>query len=243
MPTAGWRRGREYTSRVSLPPLVLIAAADLLPSLKERADEGANEILTFTDADALKALEIITKRKPAVVAIERAFAGTPRGAALINRIKSDPSLLGSEVRIITKEDTYIGAAPRRSSEAAGGNSATSVAAAPAAAPVQPLDRRGTRRAPRFRLAQSVDVLVDGNQAALIDLSSIGAQLVSNSVLKPSQRVRVALIDAHGTVRFNASVAWASFEVPPKSAPRYRAGVEFIDANAAAVDAYCARHKA
>jgi hypothetical protein len=221
---------------------VLIAAADLLPSLKERADEGANEILTFTDADALKALAVITKRKPAIVALERAFAGTPRGAALINRIKSDPSLLSCEVRVITNEDKYIGTAPRRSTEAGGSTSATAVAAAPAAAPVHPLDHRGTRRAPRFRLAKRVEVLVDGNQAVLIDLSSIGAQLVSNSVLKPSQRVRMALIDSHGTVRFNASVAWASFEVPPGSAPRYRAGLEFIDANRSAVDAYCARHK-
>lgn len=227
---------------MSQPCIVLIAAADLLPSLKERADAAAGEVLTFTDADALRALEVITKRRPAVVAIERVFAGTPRGAALINRIKSDPSLLSSEIRVISHDDEYLGAAPRRSAESAGGNGATAVAAAPATAQLQPLDYRGTRRAPRLRLSGQVEVLVDGNQAVLVDLSTIGAQLVSATVLKPSQRIRIALYDAQGTVRFNASVAWASFEVPPKSVPCYRAGIEFIDANAAAVDAYCARHK-
>jgi PilZ domain-containing protein len=221
---------------------VLIGAADVLPSLKERADIAADEVLTFTDADALRALEVITKRKPAIVAVERVFAGTPRGAALINRIKSDPSLLGSEIRVVSHDDAHAWVGPRRGPEAAGGNGATAVASAHATTAVQPLDQRGTRRAPRFRLSGEMEVLVDGNQAVLVDLSTLGAQLVSATVLKPSQRVRMALFDAKGSIRFNATVAWASFEIPPDSIPRYRAGIEFIDANPAAVDAYCARHK-
>jgi hypothetical protein len=85
-------------------------------------------------------------------------------------------------------------------------------------------------------------VIDGNTAAVIDLSTIGAQVVSPTILKPNQRVRVSLGDDNGSVRFNAAVAWASFEIPPKSGPRYRAGLEFVDAEASAVDAICARHK-
>jgi hypothetical protein len=44
------------------------------------------------------------------------------------------------------------------------------------------------------------------------------------------------------VRFNASVAWASFEIPPRSDPRYRAGLEFLDADQGAVGAFCVRHR-
>jgi PilZ domain-containing protein len=220
---------------------VLIGATDVLPALKERVDAAAGEVLTFTDADALRALEVITKRKPAVVAVERVFAGTPRGAALINRIKSDPSLVGSEIRVVSRDDKDAWAGPRHSSGAADGNGTTAASAHPTT-PVQPLDQRGTRRSPRFRLSTEMEVLVDGNQAVLVNLSTHGAQLVSATVLKPGQRVRMALFDAHGTVRFNATVAWASFEIPPDSVPRYRAGIEFIDANPAAVDAYCARHR-
>ena len=50
-------------------------------------------------------------------------------------------------------------------------------------------------------------------------------------------------DEQGDIRFGAAVAWASFEYSPKSGPRYRAGIEFINANPAAVDAYSSRHKA
>ena len=105
-----------------------------------------------------------------------------------------------------------------------------------------IEFRGTRRAPRYRIAGTLDALVDGTQSLLVDLSVIGAQVVSPIVLKPNQRVRVSLQDQRGAVRFNASVAWASFEIPPSSGPRYRAGLEFIDADAAAIEAYCLRHK-
>jgi hypothetical protein len=95
------------------------------------------------------------------------------------------------------------------------------------------------------MAGQPEVLIDGNQATLIDLSALGAQVVSLmslTVLKPNQRIRVWLSDPEGPIRMNATVAWASFEIPPASGPRYRAGIEFIDANAAVLEAYCSRHK-
>jgi len=40
------------------------------------------------------------------------------------------------------------------------------------------------------------VLVDGKAAALLDLSTIGAQVVSSAVLKPNQRVQMGLKDKY-----------------------------------------------
>jgi len=241
-----------YWSVVQSACSVLIAAPDLIHTLKARASDGGGDVLTFSDADALKALEVITKRKPHIVSLEKTFAATPRGAALINRIKADPSLAECEIRVLSPDGDVSKVAPRKPAEGGGSGSdegrpaasaATSAAAAVAAVPVvAPLDQRGTRRAPRFKVNGQVDVLVDGNVATLIDLSTIGAQVVSTTTLKPNQRVRMALNDDLGSVRFNASVAWASFEIPPKSGPRYRAGLEFVDADSTSVDAYCARHK-
>ena len=75
------------------------------------------------------------------------------------------------------------------------------------------------------MVAGTEVQVDGASAEVIDLSVIGAQIVSPSALRPQQRVRITLADDGGVVRINAAVAWASFEIP-KSTPRYRAGIEF-----------------
>lgn len=210
---------------------VLIGSAELLPQLKDRTGGDPGELLQFTDVDALRALEAITERRPAVVAIEKEFAATPRGSALINRIKADPSLVNSEIRIVSPTADPVKVSKGKPPEAAAGT-----------APAAPLDQRGTRRSPRFRIAGQVEVLVDGNLALLVDLSAIGAQVLSPTVLKPNQRVRMSLSDEHSSVRFNATVAWASFEIPKNTNPRYRAGIEFIDADKSAVNAYLARHK-
>jgi hypothetical protein len=199
---------------------------DLLPAVKERAGAVDGEVLTFTDADALKALQTIIQRRPLVVTLERMFAVTPRGAALINRIKSDPTLRQSEIRVVAHNSDYVRVVPR---------------AAPPAAPA--LDQRGTRRAARFKMTPNTQAILDDKPGTLIDLSSVGAQVVSKVALKPNQRITMTLNDEVGQVHFNASVAWTAFENPSSGSPRFRAGINFEDADPVAVDAFCARHKA
>jgi hypothetical protein len=208
------------------PCTVIIAAADLLAPLKERAAGLNGEVLAFTDVDALSALQAITKRRPAIVALERQFAVTPRGSALINRIKIDPGLRQSEIRVLSHDSDYMRIVPR-----------------PGGPGGPALDQRGTRRAPRFKMAERVTAVVEGRTAKLVDLSAIGAQIVSPGVLKPSQTVSMTLRDDLEDLRFTAAVAWTSFEIPPNGGPRYRAGVEFADADGGAVEAFCHRHKA
>ena len=255
---------------VTQPCTVIIGAAELLPNLKERS--GANgEVLTFSDTEALRALEAITQRKPYLVALEKLFAASPRGAALINRIKADPTQAAAEIRVLAHDSDFIrviqkGAGPPPAAvepAPAPFVAPAPVVSAPAAAPVQTaapaatiappapaaapapsgaLDQTGTRRAPRYKIAAKVDILLDGNASVLVDLSTVGAQVISPGALKPGQRVRIGLSDDKANLRFNGSVAWASFEIPPGSGPRYRAGIEFSGADAAGVDAFCARHR-
>ena len=175
---------------------------------------------------------MITRQRPGVVALERLFASTSRGAALINRIKADPSLSSCEIRIVAHDSEYSRVSPRRPGEAPAAAAPAAVAEAPPAAPA-PLDQRGTRRAPRFKIVDGVEVQIDGNPATLVDLSLVGAQVFSATVLKPNQRVRFSLTDGTRPTRFSAAVAWAFFEIP-KGAPRYRAGIEFFDADPATV---------
>ena len=142
------------------------------------------------------ALDVITRERPQIIALERGFASSRRGVALMNRIKADPALSGSEIRIVY-----------------------------------------SRRAPRFRVTSSAQLTIDGNVAAIVDISVAGAQVISTTSLRPNQRVRMSL-DADQRVRFNGAVAWAAFELPAEG-PRYRAGVEFNDADNDALEKFIA----
>jgi len=226
---------------------VLIAAPELLPALKARLADETQELLAFTDAEALRALEVITTRRPPLVLLERKFGSSPRGSALINRIKADPSLVDTEIRIIAPDGHAEPVAPpsaagkaKSKTDKVAGHSVPVPSEAPAASP---LDYRGTRRAPRVRLSDTKEILVDGNRGTLIDLSTLGAQLVTATVLKPNQRVRISLADEDRPIRCSATVVWASFEIPRGSTPRYRAGVDFIEPDAGALDAFIRRHGA
>ena len=219
---------------------VLIAAPELLPALKKRASGYEGELLAFPDTEALRALEVISRRRPRLVALERAFAATPRGGALINRIKADPALTGSEIRIVSHDSDDS----RVVSRAASGEGPVAAAVVPGSAESAPpaaLDQRGTRRAPRFTMPGGLGVIADGNIVTIIDLSTVGAQIVSATVMKPRQRLRLTVADEQATLRFNAAVAWAKFEIPPESGPRYRVGIEFLDVNAADLDQFRIRH--
>src|SRR5262245_27919871 len=168
-----------------------------MPGLRERAAllNGGGELLTFSDAEPLRALEEIGRLRPQLIAFERLFAVTPRGVAMINRIKADPALRDSEIRVLEHNSDYSRIVPR-----------------PAAAAEPPLDQRGTRRAPRVRIADRVTVLVDARIATLIDLSTVGAQVVSSGGLKPNQRTEVAFNDGVSRVKCTATVIWTAFEM-------------------------------
>ena len=201
---------------------VLIAAPQHLAALQQHRD--LTNVEAFADTDVLKALETIAGRRPQVVALERRFAGTARGAALINRIKADPALAACEIRLLEAD----GAANRSADAAAAGTVTAPAAVAVEAPPAVRLDRTGTRRAERVAITRSVEILIDGNPATLVNISIVGAQVLSPLLLRPNQRVRMSLVDEARPIRFNGVVAWAAFEMP-KEGPRYRAGVNFFDA--------------
>jgi hypothetical protein len=221
---------------------VLIASSEHLAAFKERPEFA--EADAFTDAEALRALDAISRTRPELVVLDRLFAATSRGAALINRIKADPSLGGCEIRVVSHDSAYSRVSPRRPPEGTPAPAAVAVAEAPAPAAPAPLDQRGTRRAPRFRMRDAIEVTVDGNPAVLVDVSVIGAQVVSQTILKPNQRVRMSLPQTPRPIRFSAAVAWAAFEMPKgKPAPHYRAGLEFFDADTDAVARFIEARKA
>ncbi len=233
---------------------ICIAASNLMPSLRDRV-AGEGDVLTFADTEPIPALQAILEQRPRLIVLERLFAATPRGAALINRIKTDPQLGHVEVRVMSHTGDYVrqvvkpSATPPASAPAAVVAHPAPSAHAPSPAPATVEEPRrpdwhGTRRARRHRVRAGVEIQLDGTAAAVVDVSIVGAQVLSPTILRPNQKVRVSMAGDEATLRFRGAIAWAKFELPkPPAAPRYRAGVEFVDADAAAVDDFCARNKA
>jgi hypothetical protein len=199
--------------------VVLIAAADLIDQLKAKAALEA-EPRTFADIQAAQALEVILRDPPRLVILERFFAATPRGTDLVGRLRREPSLAGVEIRVLAHDSDYAHVVPE-----------------PAAGPATVVDGEGpqTRGESRRRLRDGVEAQIDGKPVTLVDLSSGGAQVVSDAVLRPNQRVRISMVCGEHVVRVAASIAWAKFEMGGAGeGPRHRAGLEFVDADPAII---------
>jgi CHASE2 domain-containing sensor protein len=212
------------------PKLILIAAPELIPALRERVGDDDN-VQTFADSETVRALEAISAQRPPVIALERLFAASPRGAALIARIKADHKLDASEIRILSHDTSYQRVSPRRRE-----------LPPPTVREkrTKTLDR-GTRRAPRFRMREDAPAAIDDQPARLVDLSVVGVQLIGQEELRPKQQVSVRLGAGSPAIATAGTVVWARLELSRKG-PTYRAGVDFIDPDRAAIGAYLKTHQ-
>lgn len=216
---------------MAAPRIVLIAAPELIPSLRDRLGESDEDILTFADSEPLLALQAIAAGRPAVIALERLFAASPRGASLITRIKSDTTLDDCEIRILSHDTDYSRVSPR----------------APVPAPpkpprhrAKPLDK-GTRRAVRYRMRADVSMMLENRPAYVVDLSELGTQVVAHAALKPGQHVR-ALLDPGGIeLELEGTVVWARVE-PGHDKHAWRAGIEFEAPDRPSIGRFCEENK-
>ena len=224
---------------MSAATTVVIAPPDLLPRLVDRQQsQQPGDVIALPDTDIPLAVERVLDTRPDRVALERLFAATSRGAALLTRLKADPMLAHTEFRIVSHDSDYWRVSPRRPASADPAPAATHPVSSDAV-----LDHRGTRRAARVAIQEGIEMLVDGNPARLVDLSGVGGQVLSASVLKPNQRVRVSMVDGRVTLRCQATVIWARFELARGDlGPRYRAGLEFSGADGDGIAEYARRHQ-
>src|SRR5947199_3482347 len=84
---------------------LIIGAQNLMPALRTHVKVDG-DVVTFADTEPIQALQLIMEQRPGLVVLERLFAATPRGAALINRIKSDPHLAHAVVRVMSHTGDY-----------------------------------------------------------------------------------------------------------------------------------------
>jgi hypothetical protein len=99
-----------------------------------------------------------------------------------------------------------------------------------------------RQARRLKMREGIEVTLDGATSALVDMSSIGAQVVSPLALRPNRVVKMTLRGEESSLSCKVRVMWARFEQPQGTADaQYRVGVKFTDAEEKAIDGFMARH--
>jgi len=209
---------------------VFVASSSVLAAWSERTNV-ASDVVALDEADTQGIVEVVARRRPTTVVLERRFLMTSKGAALVHRLRHDEDLPRVEIRVLPTEHAV--ALTTSHSPLVTSPAAVVSLAQPITGPV--------RRAVRIPMPDGVQAQVNGVPASIVDLSTLGAQVISPRALKPNQSVRVQLADSRGgMVRTLAGVAWAAFELPPGAPPRYRVGVEFQGADPAAIEAFYER---
>ena len=236
---------------------VFVASADLLTAWTSHTVSDAR-LTTFSDAALEGAVEAIFRGRPNMVVVEHRVAVTAHGPEFIKRLQTDPGLAGLDVRVIDAETiTSLIESPefaRRASELL-------------AERAEQLPAATRRRMTRFQVPQGVELVVDGSSAMLVDLSTMGAQVLSCGILRPKQRVRVTLPEEENMVRLNAEIAWSALELPKSgtaptfydmdrlkqameddmtvsrlATPHYRAGLKFVTSDSQIIERFCSRVK-
>jgi hypothetical protein len=199
----------------------------------------SGRVAYFASSSLGSALEAIQTHGPRVVAIDSAIVQTQQGSGFVKRVES-LALPNCAIRLIIQSNGAWKTAERELPPAPDTTAATGAAASSRpASPTGPPPN--TRRVPRFPMTDAVNAAVEGGQATLVNISVLGAQLVSVPVLRPGQTVKIALPDANDLLRLTANVAWSTFQQTAQGTAVYRAGVAFTDAAKETLDDYCRRY--
>jgi PilZ domain-containing protein len=224
---------------------IVIADAATLPAIRDGL-QLPGRMMHFTGSSLAGAIESIRAYRPKIVAVDAQFAQTSSGAAFVDRVNV-MALAGSSVRLIVQRDGAWTTVSQKEAKAS-----PIVVTAPAAPTVASLSSvlaaasaapsANTRRVPRFLVRDPIEASVDTGRAGIIDMSVLGAQMVSMPPLRPNQKIKVALPDTDDVLNLVAQVAWSMFEQTPSTLePRYRVGIEFTDAAKQTLEAYRRRY--
>jgi hypothetical protein len=100
-----------------------------------------------------------------------------------------------------------------------------------------------RQARRIRLEADTAVVINGTPSTLVDLSTLGAQVVSPGVIRPNHALELALSVGHDAVSCTARVVWVRLEQSADQTHSvYRAGVEFTNLRTGALDPLFTAHR-
>jgi PilZ domain-containing protein len=199
-------------------------------------------VVQFTNFNLSTALAAIQTDEPCVVAIDALLVQTQQGLGFIKRVES-LAKAGFAIRLVVRGNrawTTTEHDVRPSTDETPIARASVPPSRPAAVAAAKTGTN-TRRAPRFPMLDALNAAVEGGQASLVNISVLGAQVMSQPVLRPGQTVKIALPDNNQMLHLTAHVAWSMFQQTKQGTVAYRAGVAFTDAAQETLDDYCRRY--
>jgi hypothetical protein len=168
--------------------------------------------------------EAESRRLEAQVAVERIRA-LRKTASLPFDKRADPPL-----KLTVERPQAAPAAP-----------APPVPPAPVPASGEVLQFAVNRQARRIKIQSANEVLVDGVASLLVDISALGAQILSPTTLRPSRVVRLTLQTSNGAYAAEGRIVWAQLESSTAEAgAHYRAGLKFTNMDPATINGLLAR---
>ena len=192
-------------------------------------------VLRYPTSNLASALESIRANQPGLILIDSVFLHGEQGPGFVERIHQ-LNLAKVVFQQVVFDRGYWTMTPM--------DQAPPTPRAPENQRVIAVKQAGleTRRAPRFMVQDIAQAIADGAPIDVVDLSVLGAQMVSTPMMRPNQKIRVNLPDPTGAIQVTASVAWSVYEKSAKTGqPQFRIGAEFNNADTATLEDYCKRH--
>ena len=216
--------------------LLTVVVAD--PARMSAIREGLatpGRVLRYPTGNLASVFESIRANQPGLIILDAVFLQTPAGHGFVERIRQ-LNLPKVVLQSVIFERGVWTMKP--------------LDYEPPPPPVEPSQRivavttsgLDTRRAPRFLVQDIAQAMADGTSIKVVDLSVLGAQMISQPMTRPNQKIKLGLPDGEGMLQMTANVAWSVYEKPAMAErPHFRAGVEFNNAVREALEDYCKRH--
>ncbi len=234
---------------------VIVADATRIDAIRRTVSLPGRPMF-FPSTSIGSALSSIRAYRPKTVAVDAIFADTSYGAAFLDQVEA-LRISGAAILLLVETGGRWSAIPRTAARILGRTQTEAASADPAV--ITPLrqaltsvptsvpvaaraDLSSTRRVPRFAVRDPLKVVIESGQAKLVDISALGAQIVSLPVLRPRQKIKIALPDTDEMMNVIAQVAWSTFErLRLESEPYYRVGLEFAGNFQDKLEDYRRRH--
>jgi hypothetical protein len=192
---------------------IIMVRPDHLARMRQHFEVDAS-IAVFDASEIIPPVSVVSARAQMLLVVERVFAELPAGMEFLERFREANGM--AEIRVLNYDPTGPPSVLQQA--------VTHPAHLALRAASQPIGRVTGRRALRVQMPEHAGAVVNGVPVKLVNVSPIGAQIVSPNVLRPGERVTARL---PGNPRLHGTVIWCSFEMSADSRkPAYRAGLSF-----------------